>query len=53
MLKLKDFYVERPLDEKELLRPDAVERLVGQFRLTQPFVAILNQAIRYAHEEMM
>lgn len=53
LLKLKDFYVERPLDEKELLRSDAVERLVGQFRLTQPFVAILNRAIRYAHEEMM
>lgn len=53
LLKLKDFYIERPLDEKELLQPDAVERLVGQFRLTQPFVAILNRAIRYAHEEMM
>ena len=53
LLKLKDFYVERPLDEKELLRSDAVERLGGQFRLTQPFVAILNRAIRYAYEEMM
>lgn len=32
--------------------PDLLERTVEQFRRTQPFIAILNRAIRYAHEEM-
>lgn len=35
-----------------LLAPDLLERTVEQFRRTQPFIAILNRAIRYAHEEM-
>ena len=52
MLKLKDFYLEQPIAEEFLLAPDLLERTVEQFRRTQPFIAILNRAIRYAHEEM-
>ena len=52
MLKLKDFYLERPISEDFLLADDLVERVVGEFRRTQPFVAILNRAIQYAYEEM-
>ena len=50
--KLKDFYLEQPIAEEFLLAPDLLERTVEQFRRTQPFIAILNRAIRYAHEEM-
>lgn len=52
MLKLKDFYLEQPIAEEFLLAPDLLECTVEQFRRTQPFIAILNRAIRYAHEEM-
>ena len=44
--------VHRAIAEEFLLAPDLLERTVEQFRRTQPFIAILNRAIRYAHEEM-
>ena len=46
------FYLEQPIAEEFLLAPDLLECTVEQFRRTQPFIAILNRAIRYAHEEM-
>ena len=53
MLKLKDFYLERPITEEYLLAPDLLERTVEEFRRTQPFIAILNRAVQYAYDEMM
>ena len=29
-----------------------IERTVAEFRRTQPFLEILNRAVRYAYEEM-
>ena len=52
MLKLKDFYLEQPITEEFLLAPGLLDRTVERFRLTQPFIAILNRAIQYAYEEM-
>ena len=53
MLKLKDFYLERPITEEYLLAPDLLERTVEEFRRTQPFIAILNRTVQYAYDEMM
>ena len=53
LLRQKDFCLGRTVDEGWLLRPDAVERIVAEFRRTQPFVGQLNRAVRYAYEEMM
>ena len=52
MLKLKDFYLVKPVTEEFLLADDLLERTLAEFRRTQPFVAILNRAVQYAHEEM-
>ena len=52
MLKLKDFYIAKRITEEFLLSDDLLERTLAEFRRTQPFIAILNRAIRYAHEEM-
>ena len=52
MLKLKDFYIAKKITEEFLLSDDLLERTLAEFRRTQPFIAILNRAIRYAHEEM-
>ena len=52
MLKLKDFYLEKPVTEEFLLADDLLERTLAEFRRTQPFVAILNRAVQYAYEEM-
>lgn len=53
LLRLKDFYLEKPVSEEFILSDDLVERTVEEFRLTQPFVAILNRAVQYAYDEMM
>ncbi|WP_418991440.1 DUF2461 domain-containing protein [Alistipes sp.] len=53
LLRLKDFYLEKPVTEEFVLADDLVERAVEEFRLTQPFVAILNRAVQYAYDEMM
>lgn len=52
MLKLKDFYLVKPVTEEFLLADDLLERTLAEFRRTQPFVAILNRAVQYAYEEM-
>ena len=53
MLKLKDFYLEKPVTEEFLLADDLLERTLAEFRRTQPFIAILNRAVQFAYEEMM
>ncbi len=52
LLKLKNFGLDRPIPESWLDAPDLLERSVEAFRLTLPFVTILNRAVRYANEEM-
>lgn len=53
LLKNKDFYLQKPIDENFLLADDLVERIVEEFRRTHPFVELTNRAVRYAFEEMM
>lgn len=53
LLKLKDVYIEKQIDEEFLLAPDLLERTLAEFRRTKHFVEILNRAVRFAHEEMM
>ena len=53
MLKLKDFYIAKKITEEFLLSDDLLERTLAEFRRTQPFIAILNRAVQFAHEEMM
>lgn len=52
LLRLKEFWIGRPVDDAFLLAGDMVERTVEEFRRTQPFVERLNRAVRYAYEEM-
>ena len=52
LLRLKDFGIERPLSEKELLAPDMLKRAVACLRTTKPMVDILNRAVQYAYDEM-
>lgn len=52
MLKLKDFYIEKPVTEEWLLAPDLLERTLAEFRRTQPFLRIVNRAIRFAYDEV-
>lgn len=53
MLKLKDFYIAKKITEEFLLADDLLEKTLAEFRRTQPFIAILNRAVQFAHEEMM
>lgn len=53
LLRLKDFNLLRGIDGGFLTADDLLRRTLDEFRKTQPFIAILNRAIRYAHEEMM
>lgn len=53
LLRQKDFYIEKRIDEQWLLADDAIERIVAEFRRTHPFVEQLNRAVQYAYEEMM
>lgn len=53
LLRLKEFDLYKPLDEKFLLADDLAARCVEEFRRTHAFVEILNRAVQYAYEEMM
>lgn len=44
-LRLKDFFVSRTFTDAELLAPDFVAQAVAGFRVAQPLVGFLNQAI--------
>ena len=52
MLKPKKKRNWRKWEPYLLLAPGLLDRTVERFRLTQPFIAILNRAIQYAYEEM-
>lgn len=52
-LKLKEFWVGKPLKEEELLDRELVRRVVEEFRRTHHLIEILNRAVRFAYEEMM
>lgn len=53
LLKLKDFFIQKPIDEEFLLSDDLLERTVEEFRSTYGLVHILNRAVQYAYDEMM
>lgn len=52
MLRLKDFYLHKPISEQFLLDERLLEKTLAEFRRMQPFVAILNRAVQFAFEEM-
>lgn len=52
LLRLKDLYVERPMDAAFLYADDLLGRTVAAFRSTEPLVRQLNRAVQYAFEEM-
>lgn len=52
LLKLKDFYIEKPIDDRSLEADALLDYALEEFRCTQPFIAQLNRAVEYAYEEM-
>ncbi len=52
-LKLKEFWIAKPIDERFLLDEHLLRNTVGEFRRTCHLVEILNRAVRFAYEEMM
>ncbi len=46
------FLPRKNVTEEFLCAGDMIERTVAEFRRTQPFLEILNRAVRYAYEEM-
>lgn len=53
LLRLRDFYIEKPLGSSDMLSADLLDNTLRDFRSASGFVSILNRAVRYAHEEMM
>lgn len=53
LLKLKDVCLIRPLEDELLYDSELLPKTLAMFRTTQPFLAQLNRAVRYAYEEMM
>lgn len=52
LLRMKDLYLGKPVDEAFLCDPQLVAHAAEEFRRTQPFLDIINRAVKYAHEEM-
>lgn len=52
LLRQKDLFVTRPVDDAYLLAPNLLERVIGEFRRTHHLVAILNRAVQFAYDEM-
>lgn len=52
LLRQKDLFIQRDIDDVFLGAPDLLERTVAEFRKTKPFVDLLNRAVQYAYEEM-
>ena len=52
LLKLKDFYIEKSIDNRSLESDALLGYALEEFRRTQPFIAQLNRAVEYAYEEM-
>lgn len=53
MLKLKFFFMEKPIDNAFLLSDNLLERSLSHFETTMPFLSILNRAVQFGYEEMM
>ncbi|MCD7963852.1 MAG: DUF2461 domain-containing protein [Rikenellaceae bacterium] len=53
LLKLKDFFVEKPIDGDYLLHKDLADHVIEDFSKTYELTKILNRAVKYAYEEMM
>ena len=51
-LKLKDFYLEKELDDTFLSAPDLLQKTVTAFKKTKSFNDLINRAVQYAYEEM-
>ena len=52
LLRQKDYCLTKPVSQEWVLADNLAERLVREFRRTQPFLDQLNRAIQYAYEEM-
>lgn len=52
LLRHKDFFLIKRIDEEYLLAPDLLARVLADFRVAQPFVELVNRAVQYAYEEM-
>lgn len=53
LLKLKDVCLGRTLSEEDLYDEELLTKTLEAFRSTQPFIAQVNRAIKFAYEEMM
>ncbi|MCC8088896.1 MAG: DUF2461 domain-containing protein [Rikenellaceae bacterium] len=53
LLKQKDFFLEKPLDDRYLLDRNLAERIIEDFSKTYKLTEILNRAVQYAYEEMV
>lgn len=53
LLKLKDVCLGRTLSEEDLYDEELLAKTLKAFRSTQPFIAQINRAIKFAYEEMM
>lgn len=53
LLRQKDLFLQRRVDDEFLTAPRLLERTVAEFRKTKEFVHVLNRAVQYAYEEMM
>lgn len=52
LLRLKDFYVSKPIDTAFVLSDGFLERTLEEFDRTREWITILNRAVQYAFEEM-
>lgn len=53
ILKLKSFFVQKPMTNSFLLSENLLENTLREFETTTPFLAILNRAVKFGYEEMM
>lgn len=53
LLRLRDFGLEKPVSERQVLSKELLKHTLDDFRSTYPLVGILNRAVQYAYEEMM
>jgi len=52
LLKYKDYSLSRYMDDKFVLSPQLLDRVLAEYRATSDFVKMLNRAIDYAKKEM-
>ena len=51
LLKLKRFFMTQSIDDSFILEPNLAERVAAEFEKGREFVAIINRAVQFAHEE--